>query len=129
MFFFFKQKTAYELRISDWSSDVCSSDLPGRVHFVGGSMGLPETCDALAAKAHELGGVGILCNNVGIQPPTSYVPAHDLDDALWGAILTVNLQSYFWMVKRCVPMMQARGRGVIINTSRNGRAPVLTPVT
>src|SRR3546814_6286954 len=50
LFFFFKQKTAYEMRISDWSSDVCSSDLldggqrdfglfvtagqgaPGRVH-------------------------------------------------------------------------------------------------
>src|SRR3546814_4713534 len=34
-FFFFKQKTAYEMRISDWSSDVCSSDLgiPGaRAH-------------------------------------------------------------------------------------------------
>src|SRR3546814_4242197 len=29
--FFFKQKTAYEMRISDWSSDVCSSDL--RIHF------------------------------------------------------------------------------------------------
>src|SRR3546814_1308264 len=29
MFFFFKQKTAYEMRISDWSSDVCSSDLKG----------------------------------------------------------------------------------------------------
>src|SRR3546814_14062691 len=29
LFFFFKQKTAYEMRISDWSSDVCSSDLPG----------------------------------------------------------------------------------------------------
>src|SRR3546814_9570402 len=28
MFFFFKQKTAYEMRISDWSSDVSSSDLP-----------------------------------------------------------------------------------------------------
>src|SRR3546814_2494771 len=28
-FFFFKQKTAYERRISDWSSDVCSSDLGG----------------------------------------------------------------------------------------------------
>src|SRR3546814_7369033 len=27
MFFFFKQKTAYEMRISDWGSDVCSSDL------------------------------------------------------------------------------------------------------
>src|SRR3546814_4924982 len=29
LFFFFKQKTAYEMRISDWSSDVCSSDLKG----------------------------------------------------------------------------------------------------
>src|SRR3546814_6173140 len=29
LFFFFKQKTAYEMRISDWSSDVCSSDLGG----------------------------------------------------------------------------------------------------
>src|SRR3546814_6395979 len=29
-FFFFKQKTAYEMRISDWSSDVCSSDLRTR---------------------------------------------------------------------------------------------------
>src|SRR3546814_8171404 len=31
-FFFFKQKTAYEMRISDWSSDVCSSDLPNLRH-------------------------------------------------------------------------------------------------
>src|SRR3546814_1419985 len=30
-FFFFKQKTAYEMRISDWSSDVCSSDLIRRL--------------------------------------------------------------------------------------------------
>src|SRR3546814_8969175 len=30
-FFFFKQKTAYEMRISDWSSDVCSSDLADHV--------------------------------------------------------------------------------------------------
>src|SRR3546814_19491888 len=29
-FFFFRQKTTYEMRISDWSSDVCSSDLAGR---------------------------------------------------------------------------------------------------
>src|SRR3546814_2177227 len=31
LFFFFKQKTAYEMRISDWSSDVCSSDLSAPV--------------------------------------------------------------------------------------------------
>src|SRR3546814_20629617 len=34
-FFFFKQKTAYEMRISDWSSDVCSSDLLGNVLRIG----------------------------------------------------------------------------------------------
>src|SRR3546814_4773109 len=34
VFFFFKQKTAYEMRISDWSSDVCSSDLNGLKHRV-----------------------------------------------------------------------------------------------
>src|SRR3546814_13721793 len=32
VFFFFKQKTAYEMRISDWSSDVCSSDLDKLEH-------------------------------------------------------------------------------------------------
>src|SRR3546814_8107451 len=35
MFFVFKQKTAYEVRISDWSSDVCSSDLIGGDRFAG----------------------------------------------------------------------------------------------
>src|SRR3546814_10845355 len=35
LFFFFKQKTAYEMRISDWSSDVCSSDLEPRAAFCG----------------------------------------------------------------------------------------------
>src|SRR3546814_1376681 len=39
IFFFFKQKTAYEMRISDWSSDVCSSDLPAFL----GMYGLPAT--------------------------------------------------------------------------------------
>src|SRR3546814_8403942 len=42
-FFFFKQKTAYEMRTSDWSSDVCSSDLD--VHLVAGD----ETQEARAA--------------------------------------------------------------------------------
>src|SRR3546814_7931926 len=45
-FFCFKQKTAYELRISDWSSDVCSSDLG----FGGVHDGL-----AVGADAHALG--------------------------------------------------------------------------
>src|SRR3546814_10382106 len=53
--FFFKQKTAYEMRISDWSSDVCSSDLPkavGAAFSIGiarrlGMTGLPLPDDAV----------------------------------------------------------------------------------
>src|SRR3546814_698310 len=44
MFFFFKQKTAYEMRISDWSSDVCSSDLllkPGKLAGTGFTAAWP----------------------------------------------------------------------------------------
>src|SRR3546814_3519515 len=44
-FFFFKQKTAYEMRISDWSSDVCSSDL--------------EQGDRVAGQQHNE--VGLVC--------------------------------------------------------------------
>src|SRR3546814_4536822 len=40
--FFFKQKTAYEMRISDWSSDVCSSDLPHGDQGVGSTSGSPS---------------------------------------------------------------------------------------
>src|SRR3546814_3076755 len=41
--FFFKQKTAYELRISDWSSDVCSSDLVDSARAVGdATVGMAE---------------------------------------------------------------------------------------
>src|SRR3546814_4174255 len=44
--FFFKQKTAYELRISDWSSDVCSSDLLER-QFRGAALDMTVLFDVL----------------------------------------------------------------------------------
>src|SRR3546814_4425031 len=48
LLFFFKQKTAYEMRISDWSSDVCSSDLGGAagrgVALLGATSAGPARC-------------------------------------------------------------------------------------
>src|SRR3546814_6196591 len=41
--FFFKQKTAYEMRISDWSSDVCSSDLRTGAGVPAGQRGMPDS--------------------------------------------------------------------------------------
>src|SRR3546814_18161501 len=46
VFFFFKQKTAYDMRISDWSSDVCSSDLLAR--------GIEQRVRALNAFLHDI---------------------------------------------------------------------------
>src|SRR3546814_7782778 len=58
MFFFFKQKTAYEMRISDWSSDVCSSDLrvgDERDHHVAADLvaALDKAFDRHAGIAHR----------------------------------------------------------------------------
>src|SRR3546814_1359193 len=84
--FCFKQKTAYELRISDWSSDVCSSDLSGlpgdrseevgraivisclRVAF-GPAAELPS--DALASRPI----IPTNCDNHGDGPPPQRGPA------------------------------------------------------
>src|SRR3546814_3152450 len=57
-FFFFKQKTAYEMRISDWSSDVCSSDLSafferaGRMADIEGICGRACQADPSRPPAH-----------------------------------------------------------------------------
>src|SRR3546814_14377116 len=53
VFFFFKQKTAYEMRISDWSSDVCSSDL-GPIVDLDDPRGIDEPVEKFVA----LGRVG-----------------------------------------------------------------------
>src|SRR3546814_4728649 len=66
--FFFKQKTEYEMRISDWSSDVCSSDLVEKVIQGRDFTAMPETVNAVDAW---LGGLpGHVYANVR-QPPVS----------------------------------------------------------
>src|SRR3546814_3028262 len=51
LFFFFKQKTAYEVRISDWSSDVCSSDLIEAKSCSGLSAANSQWRNALSSSA------------------------------------------------------------------------------
>src|SRR3546814_39117 len=59
VFFFFKQKTAYEVRISDWSSDVCSSDLEATAEVMGklhGPARPEEVVDQIARGARAVAG-------------------------------------------------------------------------
>src|SRR3546814_9698475 len=66
--FFFKQKTAYEMRISDWSSDVCSSDLDA-LDFRGGDV-LAFPAEGVANPVNELDmRVALITNQIaGVEP-------------------------------------------------------------
>src|SRR3546814_4206243 len=90
-FFFFKKKTAYEMRISDWSSDVCSSDLgPGeaaRIDFVVDLTGSPPNGNygTLANQNHAFdshynaNGASALFTNITNSSSVRLVARDDID--------------------------------------------------
>src|SRR3546814_5125956 len=63
-FVFFKQKTAYEMRISDWSSDVCSSDLQAHLHLSG-----PASACSGPRSPHWRGRRACLLRRIRPPPP------------------------------------------------------------
>src|SRR3546814_4071634 len=72
-FFFFKQKTAYEMRISDWSSDVCSSDLLMPAWGRGGSGAAAERGVADVARGRA---AACAQRAVGIRRQPGFAEAH-----------------------------------------------------
>src|SRR3546814_7988741 len=62
--FFFKQKTAYELRISDWSSDVCSSDLRARLSIEAGGTHAALVSDANPLPLEDGMATRVICTEV-----------------------------------------------------------------
>ena len=95
-----------------------STDLAGEMVFAEADVAQAEACRGLVKQAAaQWGGVDVLCNNVGIQPVSSYLPAHEYPEEMWDRIIDVNLKSFFLMTKYCVPEMLKRGGGAIINTA------------
>src|SRR3546814_4492664 len=72
IFFFFKQKTAYEMRISDWSSDVCSSDLQHHQHEKADHASVAAARAASTASAQEPVTQPNIVSNTGQK----HVPGH-----------------------------------------------------
>src|SRR3546814_19317034 len=69
MLFFFKQKTAYEVRISDWSSDVCSSDLVLLLEDITSWEGIDDSLiDVLVTNAGTRDDMCPLISVVGVTP-------------------------------------------------------------
>src|SRR3546814_2341432 len=73
-FVFFKQKTAYELRISDWSSDVCSSDLI-TVEIVGYPLPEDRRAGGDAALALQADGVALAPGHAHLDQLQRFRPA------------------------------------------------------
>src|SRR3546814_2445919 len=72
LFFFFKQKTAYEMRISDWSSDVCSSDLRGGACPDKSNLMLGIEVIEIHRQLHCVSGSAMVSQPGG---PTVYLPS------------------------------------------------------
>src|SRR3546814_6948689 len=98
--FFFKQKTAYEMRISDWSSDVCSSDLlalDAHFHRLGGleqqrlrrehmlDLARPDA-EGERADSAMARGVAVAADDRRAGQRKALFGADDMDDALLGRI-------------------------------------------
>src|SRR3546814_1380740 len=98
VFFFCKQKTAYEMRISDWSSDVCSSDLTDDLHVL-----------ARLGQMLPLGGA--------LLPPAAEV-AFETALALTAIIVILAVQRFYLAVPPLVIVAVA----LIRHTAEIGRA-------
>src|SRR3546814_10301272 len=82
LFFFFKQKTAYEMRISDWSSDVCSSDLHELRTTRGRLAALGDDPAVLLLELHAVDEVGreqVRVARLEHRDPAQHLPHDDLD--------------------------------------------------
>lgn len=90
----------------------------GQGLFVRADVSKAEDCRRVVEETvAAAGGVDVLFNNVGIQPPSSYTNVEDTPEELWDRIMDVNLKSYFLMSKYALPEMRRRGGGVIINNA------------
>ena len=103
------------LDIDERAGDDLARNSEG-ISFFRADVSRNAECEAAKGEAMSaLGGIDVLCNNAGIQPPESYVPAHEVPEALWDRIIAVNLKSCFLMTKHCIPVLRRRGGGVIVN--------------
>ncbi len=107
--------------VDDDAGSALVDELTGQnltAQYVSSDAGTVDGCEAtVRAAIAAYGGVDVVINNVGIQPPSSYLDAVDLPVEEWDRIININLRSRFLMAKFAVPSMRERGGGVIISTA------------
>ena len=101
--------------VDDEAGAETAAEVPGAM-FVHADVASNEDCRRLVAQTvTEFGGVDVLVNNAGIQPPESYQNVEGTSEETWDRIIDVNLKSCFLMSKHAIPEMRKRGGGAIVN--------------
>jgi 3-oxoacyl-[acyl-carrier protein] reductase len=106
----------YNNRAAD-ADNVCAAiaDLGGEAIALGAALGTEAACQSLVRiAADELGPISILVNNAAVFTGAAI---DQLDSALWGETVAVNLSAPFHCARACVPAMRAAGWGRIISIS------------
>lgn len=73
-----------------------------------------EVKKAVQKSVSHFGEISVLVNNAGINP---YGTVTETTDELWDKVMNINLKSHFICTRECIPSMQRKGKGVVINVS------------
>ena len=117
-------REGYRVTLADLDSDAGeqvtrqSRPLPGEVMFIKADISRSEDArDVVRKTVSSFGGVDVVFNNAGIQPPESYKTVEHLEEAVWDRVMDVNVKGCFLLCKYAIPEMRKRGGGVVINNA------------
>jgi NAD(P)-dependent dehydrogenase (short-subunit alcohol dehydrogenase family) len=117
-------REGYRVALADLDGDAgeqvtrSSRPLRGEVMFIPADISSSDDArDVVRKTVSAFGGVDVVFNNAGIQPPESYQTAEFLEEAVWDRVMDVNVKGCFLLCKYAIPEMRKRGGGVIINNA------------
>src|SRR5688500_3461190 len=113
----------YRVALADLDQDAgervrarCAT--PGDVRVIAADVSRADAAQNVVRETvSAFGGIDVLFNNAGIQPPDSYKTAEHLDESMWDRVMDVNVKGTFLLSKYAIPEMRTRGGGVIINNA------------
>jgi NAD(P)-dependent dehydrogenase (short-subunit alcohol dehydrogenase family) len=88
----------------------------GEMTGVQGNVAVREDCErTIDTAVSTYGGLDVLCNNAGVMD--LFQGAADVEDDLWKRVMSINVEGPFYLVRKALPIMLAKGGGSIVNTA------------
>ena len=117
-------REGYKVALADLDSNAAehvklrTGTLPGEVIVIRADVSRSDGArEVVQRTVSAFGGVDVVFNNAGIQPPESYKTAEHLEEAVWDRVMDVNVKGCFLLCKFAIPEMRRRNGGVIINNA------------